>query len=173
MAERVGNHNDAQQHYRRAMLEPDAYVLNSYATWLINDGRPRAAIQIVNAHFPSDNARPDMLTLCLIKAHRKLGEKARSKELALKLGQRFDAAARLGQKNAHLREQAELAMLLGHTKKALLLAKENWLVHRETADAIVLAKAAQMASDRPVQALLKRHIEQTGLSDARLIQLLP
>ena len=172
MAVRRADHFVAQRHFRRAVIQPDVYVLDSYTQWLIDRNRPGTAIRLINTHFAQDDVRPDVLMLRLLQAHYQLGDLERVNQLAAQLEIRFDSATASGQVTAHLRERTELALIQGDTEAALTLASQNWDVQRESADAILLARAAIQASDGKVLASLRRFVAKTGFSDVRLDRLL-
>jgi hypothetical protein len=73
----------------------------------------------------------------------------------------------------HLREEARFELHLRHDpSKALRLAKENWAVQKEPADARILLEAAIAAGDRGSTRALRQWLTQSRLEDAQLSRLL-
>ncbi|WP_449405986.1 hypothetical protein [Massilia phosphatilytica] len=85
------------------------------------------------------------------------------------LAARFDAGERRGD-GVHLREQARFELALrGDTGRALAIARRNWDVQKETADARILLEAALAAHDaasaRPVLDWMRSaHVEDVQLA---------
>ncbi|MCS0629509.1 hypothetical protein NX786_09200 [Telluria mixta] len=144
MAQRRGAADVAEARFRDALrLAPrDTYLLGAYADFLLDAGRRGEAAALLAPH-----ARVDGLLLRHALAAR-LGP-----ELA-ELAARFDAGERRGD-GVHLREQARFELALrGDARRALAIARRNWDVQKETADARILLEAAFAARDvaaaRPV-----------------------
>jgi len=81
---------------------------------------------------------------------------------------RFDAA-RLRGDSVHRREEARLALrLLKQPPRALQLARANWRVQKEPADARILLEAARAAHDVREVAALRTQVQDWGWRDQRL-----
>ena len=144
MAQRRGAADVAEARFRDALrLAPrDTYLLGAYADFLLDAGRSGEAAALLAPH-----ARVDGLLLRHALAARQGSELA-------ELAARFDAGERRGD-GVHLREQARFELALrGDARRALAIARSNWDVQKETADARILLEAALAARDaaaaRPV-----------------------
>jgi tetratricopeptide (TPR) repeat protein len=144
MAARRGDRAGASARYREALrLAPgDTYLLGAYADVLIDAGRARQAASLLAPYL-----RVDGLLLRHALALKAGGdEDALAPELA-ELAARFDAGERRGD-GVHLREQARFELSLrGDARRALAIARRNWDVQKETADARILLEAALSARD--------------------------
>lgn len=151
MAQRRGDAAVADARFRAALrLAPsDTYLLGAYADFLLDAGRADAAAALLAPH-----ARVDGLLLRhALALHRGGRARALAPELT-ELAARFDAGERRGD-GVHLREQARFELALrGDARRALAIARRNWDVQKETADARILLEAALAAHDaagaRPV-----------------------
>jgi hypothetical protein len=166
MAQRRGAAALADARFRDALrLAPrDTYLLGAYADFLLDAGRHDEAAALLAPH-----ARVDGLLLRHALALR-AGGRARDlvPELA-ELAARFDAGERRGD-GVHLREQARFELALcGDARRALAIARRNWDVQKETADARILLEAALAAHDttaaRPVVDWMRgAHVEDVRLA---------
>ncbi|KQV52126.1 hypothetical protein [Massilia sp. Root335] len=151
MAQRRGAAAIADARFGAALREAprDTYLLGAYADFLLDAGRHAEAATLLAPH-----ARVDGLLLRHALALRGAG---RARDLAPELAElaaRFDAGERRGD-GVHLREQARFELALrGDTSRALAIARRNWDVQKEPADARILLEAALAAHDaasaRPV-----------------------
>jgi tetratricopeptide (TPR) repeat protein len=144
MAQRRGAADVAEARFRDALrLDPrDTYLLGAYADFLLDAGRRGEAAALLAPHTRVDG----LLLRHALAAHQ-------APELA-ELAARFDAGERRGD-GVHLREQARFELALrGDARRALAIARRNWDVQKETADARILLEAALAARDvaaaRPV-----------------------
>jgi uncharacterized protein (DUF305 family) len=88
------------------------------------------------------------------------------------LSARFDASQRRGER-VHLREEARFMLhVLKNAKQALDLAKQNWQVQKEPADARILVEAAIATRDTEVVASMRAWQQLTHLEDAQINRLL-
>ena len=145
--DRLGAHADADAAFQRAMALaiPDGYLLAAYADFLLDRGRPKEVLALLN-----DKQRSDLLLLRLALAAKAAGAPAAAGG-ATELSARFDAA-RLRGDTVHQKEEARFALaVLGDAPRALALAGENFAVQREPADARVLLEAA-LAARKPAAA---------------------
>ncbi len=136
--------------FGRAMaLDPsDPYLLGAWSDWLLDHGRAGEVRRLL-----ADRTRIDPLLLRLALAESALGDEAATGHVA-DLAARFEAS-RLRGDTVHRREEARFALALLHQpSRALELARANWEVQREPADARVLLEAAlaarQSEAARPV-----------------------
>jgi hypothetical protein len=147
MAVRAGDSAAAERHFRAALTgaendakvkagDQDAYLLAAYADFLLDQGRPKDVLQLLQ-----ESTRADGLLLRYALAQQQLKLPQTSASVA-SLNARFDAARRRGER-VHLREEARFELeLRQQPEPALQLASENWLVQKEPADARVLLQAA-------------------------------
>jgi hypothetical protein len=140
----------------------DPYLLAAYSDFLLDQHRPGDVVSLL-----AGRTRVDPLLLRLALAEQALGS-ARAAAHIADLANRFDTARSRGEV-VHRREEARFRLLLCNDPAgALALARANWEVQREPADARILLEAASAAhapeAARPVAAWIK----QTGLQDVRL-----
>ena len=158
----LGRADIAERAFRTAIAaEPgDAYAVNAYADFLLNQGRPAEVAALVG-----DDLRNDGKLLRLALAERSLGDpgyEARASELRARF-----AAARLRGDAVGQREEARF-LLAGEPDTALRLALANWSSQREPSDARVLLAAA-LASGRPGSAVpVLEWMAATGIEDVAL-----
>jgi Tfp pilus assembly protein PilF len=164
VAARSGQATRADTHFQQALGlgRRDDYLLAAYADFLLDQDRPADVRALLRGMTQSD-----ALLLRLVLAEARLDAPERQQHQQM-LRDRF-AAARLRGDTVHRREEARCALhLLGEPSLALALARDNWAVQREPADARILLEAARAAGDpaaaRPVLAFLAA----TGLEDATL-----
>lgn len=136
--ERLGNPAAAEGAYRAALAlgQDDSYLLAAYADFLLDRQRPGDVLVLLK-----DRERNDLHLLRLALAGKMLRhERAGGWQAAL--AARFDAARQRGD-TAHQKEEARFALaVLGDAARALPLARANYAVQREVADARVLLEAA-------------------------------
>lgn len=159
--ERLGRAT-AEATYREALALDgrDVYLLGAFADWLLDAGRPGEVRTLL-----AGRQQVDVLLLRLALAARRLGE-PQADALQRELGARFDAARRRGDA-LHEKEEARFQLALaGDTARALELARRNFALQREPADARVLLEAALAARDKaaaePVLQLLQRSRLESG-----------
>ncbi len=139
--ERRGDHVAAERAFKQALALGlgDSYLQAAYADFLLDRGRANEVLVLLK-----DGQRSDLLLLRLALAAKALNTPtlaAWTKDLAA----RFDAA-RLRGDSAHEKEEARFALAIhGQADRALTLAKSNYAVQREPADARVLLEAALAA----------------------------
>lgn len=146
--ERLGDAAAAERAWRAALalgLE-DSYLLAGYADFLLDQRRPAEVITLLQGR-----ERNDLHLLRLALAGQALRHE-RAAAWAAALEARFDAARQRGD-NAHRKEEARLALELRRdAARALPLARTNYAVQREAADARVLLEAALAAGDKTAAA---------------------
>lgn len=141
--ERRGDDAAAEAAYREALALglTDGYLQAAYADFLLDRGRARAVLALLK-----DRERSDLLLLRLAIAAQAAGDPAAAR-WAADLQARFEAA-RLRGDATHQKEESRFALALqGDAARALALARENYAVQREPADARVLLEAALAAKD--------------------------
>ncbi len=163
-AERLGD-AQAETWFGRALALDgnDPYLLGAWSDWLLDQQLPAEVIALLGAR-----TRIDPLLLRLALAEQAVGDGALAGHVA-DLAARFEAS-RLRGDTVHRREEARFALdLLHQTDRALTLARANWDVQREPADARILMEAA-LAAGRPQEAApvlawqRDNHVQDTRLS---------
>ena len=154
--ERLGDAAAAEAAYRQALAlgVDNSYLLAAYADFLLDQSRPADVLALLK-----DRERNDLHLLRLALAGRSAGH-PKATAWQADLAARFDAARQRGD-TAHQKEEARFALeLLGDASRALPLARANYAVQREAADARVLLQAAlaarQKAAAAPVLEWLRR-----------------
>jgi len=168
MAVRAGLTREADAHFKDALAADsgDQYLLAAYADFLLDRRRPGEAAELVRGH-----TRADGLLLRYALALAALGSPEAAQRVA-ELTARFDASRMRGDR-VHLREEARFELHLRHDpSKALQLAKENWAVQKEPADARILLEAAIAAGDRESTREVRQWLTRSRLEDAQLSRLL-
>lgn len=147
---RMGDGVAAEKHFHQALSlgVHDGYLLGAYADFLLDAGRPRDVLALLQ-----NELRIDPLLLRFALAEQMIGAPTLPEHIS-DLGERF-AVNRLRGDNSHRREEARFALHLAkRVVEALQLAEANWAVQREPWDARVLLEAALAAgtpaSARPV-----------------------
>lgn len=162
-----GDNAAADRHFRAALqLAPgDNFLLADYGDFLLQQNRPRAALQLVKDYSESDTS-----FLRQVYAEVALGLPQAKADTA-NMAERFAAIDRRGSR-AYRREEAGFVLQLQHDpQRALALATVNWTVQRAPKDARVLLAAALAAGQpqaaQPVLDLLAK----THLQDPITVQL--
>jgi tetratricopeptide (TPR) repeat protein len=168
LAERRGDAPAAERHYRAALAgNADAYTRAAFADFLLDRQRPAEVIELLQG-----SERADALLLRLALAYQARGDARRDGAVAA-LQARFDAA-RLRGDTVHRREEARFELeLLGRPQRALELARTNWDVQREPADARILLAAARAAGRDAEADPVRRFLAQQRLPDVRLSAFVP
>lgn len=144
MAIRLQRPDEAEKHFRQALAlgVTDQFLLGAYADLLLAQKRPREVLQLL-----ADWERSDVLLLRLALAGKDAGD-PRAKGWAAQLRDRFDAAARRGDR-LHEQEAARFELdIEGHPRKALDYASRNYASQKEPRDAEILMRAA-LAANQP------------------------
>ena len=145
--ERRGEYKAAEDAYRRALALGinDGYLWAAYGDFLLDRGRPGEVLALLK-----DKTRSDVLLLRLALAAKNTNAPALA-GWESDLVARFDAARLRGDK-LHQKEEARFALgVQGQAQRALALARENYALQREPADARVLLEAA-LAAKQPAAA---------------------
>ncbi len=123
----------------------DPYLLGAWSDWLLAHARPGEVITLLAPY-----TRIDPLLLRLTLAEQAMRDPRMAAHIA-DLAARFEAS-RLRGDTVHRREEARFALALRHDPAtALGLARANWDVQREPADAQILLQAA-LAAGQPAAA---------------------
>lgn len=139
---RLGEEAGAERHFRAALAgaPDDVRLLAIYADFLLDGGRPDEVVALLAGHEQVDG-----LLLRLAIAARAVGSAGAAGHVAA-LRARFDAARARGDR-VHLREEARFELEVERDAGAALqLARANWDVQHEPADARVLLEAALAAA---------------------------
>ncbi len=150
-AERL-NDPSAERRYRDALAidSTDPYLLGAWSDWLLDQNRPQEVMALLQ-----DRTRIDPLLL-------------RASGHVADLETRFEAS-RLRGDTVHRREEARFALSLQHRPaKALQLARANWDVQREPADARILLEAANAAGQPAAADPVRAWMRDNGVEDDRL-----
>lgn len=162
--ERRGAVAQAEAAYREAvgLGRRDVYLLAAYADFLLDQDRPQEVLGLLK-----DSDRADVLLLRLAIAAKATGD-ARRDGWARELQARFDATTARGD-TTHRKEEARFALeVLGRPERALALARDNYAVQREVADARVLLEAAWAAKQRDAAEPALQWLRSTGIESPRL-----
>ena len=131
----------------------------AYSDLLLDRGRPAEALALVKGREVND-----ALLLRIAIAERRLGAREAASHLEALTG-RFDAS-RLRGDVVHRREEARYWLeLRGDAVRALDLAKVNWSVQKEPADARIFLEAARAAKAPQEAADLLAWLAETKLED--------
>jgi tetratricopeptide (TPR) repeat protein len=168
MAERRGAAAEAEEHYRAALRIGihDPYLLAAYGDFLLDQGRAEEVIGLLK-----HERKADALLLRLALAERTTNHPEATADREALRG-RFEAARRRGDR-IHLREEARFSLrLLGDVPEGLRLARMNWAIQKEPADARILLEAALAMRDRAAATPVMDWIEINHLEDVRLHDLI-
>ena len=168
MRERLGDAAGAQAAFRNALalVPDDVYSRAAYADLLLDLDRPHDAGALLGA----DAAQADATLLRAAIAAQRSGSSGAAM-LQQALAERF-AEARARGDETHLREQARFALELERDPaRALDLARRNFAVQREPADARILLESALAAGDAKSAGPALDWLRDTGVDAPRLRRL--
>ena len=160
----MGDPERAEAHFQEARgLGPhDAYLLGSYAEFLLDQARAGEVVDLLR-----DETRVDGLLLRLTLAERAIGDPAQDAHIE-ELQARFAASRQRGD-SLHQGEEARFLLhLADQPQAALTLAQANWAVQREPRDARILLEAALASGDRSAARPALDWMAQTGIEDVAL-----
>jgi hypothetical protein len=164
LARRLEDAAGAERHFRQALALglTDNYLLAAYSDFLLEQGRHRDVVRLLE-----NWVRSDTLLLRLALAGRALDlPAAKAHEQAL--ADRFAAAALRGER-LHMGEEARFLLeLKGDPRAALAVAAENWKSQREPRDAAVFLEAAAATRDSKAAAPVLRWLQESGFESRRL-----
>jgi hypothetical protein len=167
LEERRGEYAAAEAAFHAALslgIE-DVYLRAAYADFLLDRGR---AVEV--PPLLAGRERADVLLLRLALATRALGQ-AEAARHAAELQTRFGAARQRGDALHEKEEARYLLALRGDAAAALPLARHNFEVQREPADARVLLEAALAARQRGAAEPVLRWMADTGIESVVLARL--
>jgi hypothetical protein len=162
IAERRGDFAGAERAFREAMAlgVADVYLQAAYADFLLDRNRAAEVLALLK-----DGARADVLLLRLALAAKAAGD-PRAGGWKRDLAARFDAARARGDRTHEKEESRFVLALQGDPARALALARSNYAVQREAADARILLEAAiaarQPDAAAPVREWLTMHHVQSA-----------
>ena len=163
LAERRGDHIEAEPLFQQASTGGGVYARAAHADWLLDRGRAREVLALVDGG-PAD---ADALLLRRAIALKRLNDPGAGAAAAL-LEVRFNAARQRGE-NLHAREEARLALdVHAEASRALTLALAQWAQQKEPADAVLLWRAAQAAGQPAAAAALRDWLPDPAAADVRL-----
>jgi len=166
---RLGRWTAAQDQFQQAfdLGQRDAYLLGAYADFLLDWGHPKEAVALLQ-----DETRADGLLLRLALAEDKLEPRPKTlSDHVASLRARFEASHLRGD-FIHQREEARFALhLLHQSGEALRLARQNWQVQREPADARILLEAGLAQRDLAAMQTVLEFIQTNHLEDVQLQRL--
>ena len=144
MAARLGDDIAAEQYFQNAMKteEPDGYLLGAYSDFLLDKKRPQEVVKLLKT-----KTRIDPLLLRYAEALKAINSTQTNVQTSA-LKHRFAAATMRGD-TVHQREQSRFELRLrSNPKRALALAKLNWQIQKEPADARLYLEAAIAMHDK-------------------------
>ncbi len=179
-ANRQGQFVQAQNYFQQALQvdATDRYARAAYCDFLLDRGQPELVLAWTRDQTRDDNLllrRALALQALAGLAGRSAGGAEWQEQLngaVAQLRERHAAAQQRGDRT-HLREAARLSLFLLHDSNAALqLARENWAVQKEPADARILLEAAIAAHDAATRVQLSAWLRSSGLTDTHLASLL-
>lgn len=168
MAERLGCISAAEKHFQQAIRlgNPDAYLLGAYSDFLLDQQRPKEVVKLLE-----DKTKIDPLLLRYAEALTAM-HLPEGKIQIEAIRQRFDEAM-MRDDTIHQREQSRFELrLMGDPKRALEIARLNWKIQKEPADARVYLEAALALNDKKATQSIMGWIESHHLEDAALKRLI-
>jgi tetratricopeptide (TPR) repeat protein len=166
---RDGRARSAEDAFRAALrLAPDAYTALDYADFLLDQGQPKKALQLLKGE-----PRTDAVLLRLAMAGTRVGGKEAAADVAEMRERIALANERPEARRLHGREQAMFALAVDQAPtRALSLARGNVELQREPIDLLVLARAARASGDAGALVEATRLKARLGLHDKRIDALL-
>ena len=167
MAERLGRKVAAEGLFRAAVAAlPGSYARVAYADFLLANDRA-GEVDALLAAAPATDA----VLLRRAIALKRTGDN-RAQSISDDLRQRFTPP--VGEAGTlHLREMARFQLEIAEDAHAALeLARRNWLLQKEPADALLRAAAARAAHQPDAAAPVRAFVRDPGLFDSRLHALL-
>ena len=165
---RLGRPTEADARYRQALAfgQPDGYLLNSYADFLLDQHRPAEVLPLVGGSLSVDDS---LLRFLLAKKALDPHSNGLAEGIA-ELRARYEANRHRGP-SLHCRSEARFQLhLLGDARRALEFARANWDQHqREPVDVCIYLECAQAAGDRAAAKpvldwLASRHLEDVRIA---------
>lgn len=168
MAVRLGNAEDADQHFRSALVidQTSPYLLNAFAHFLLEQKQAARVLDLLQESCHH-------LTLPWLLAEQQINGDSPAYQKALQALEKNMAEAHQNHGHSHGREEAIFYLhLKGNTREAIHQAIGNWKSQREAADLIILLEAAIAAEDVVTIANALTWIADKKFEDVRLTPLL-
>ena len=168
IAWRIGNYKAADQHFQTALQigAKDIYCLRVYTDFLLHQQRPLDVIQLL-----ASETQIDSLLLRLTIAEKMIHSEHFNSHIAL-LNQRFKENRKRGS-TLHQGDEAKFMLqLMNQPQMALKLAKQNWLLQRESVDTYILLQSALAANDYAIVQEVSTWLENQGTEDVMIKQIL-
>ena len=168
MATRLGDDIAAEQYFKQAMKigEADSYLLGAYADFLLDKKRPHQVIALLKT-----KTTIDPLLLRYAEALKAI-DSAQAVLHINSLQQRFAAATMRGD-SVHQREQSRFELrLMNNPQRALALAKLNWQIQKEPADARIYLEAAIAMNDKNEASTVVDWLAKNQQEDATLSRII-
>jgi hypothetical protein len=160
-----GDVGAAEALLRQQLSPADDYARATLADLLILQKRFPDAAELLNGKQQVDALLVRMAIVAVVSS----GDNAT--ELRAMIEAKIAAAAQRNDR-IHLREEAMYALyVIADTRRAVKLAKDNWAVQKELADARLLAAAAVASNDRDAAELVSSWMAHTGVVDVQLASL--
>jgi hypothetical protein len=167
MAWRLEDHGLTDRLFNQALALglDDNFLLAAYADYLLERGRAKEVVGLLNAW-----SRSDTLLLRLALAEHALGMREADAHIQA-LADRFAAAALRGER-LHMGEEARFLLdLKSDARSSLAVGAENWKSQREPRDALVVLEAAVAARDPKAAAPVLKWLDETGFESTRMQRL--
>jgi len=163
-AERLGRSADAEASYRRALAAApgDNFLLCAYADFLLDRGRAKGVLALLDEYADSDTA-----FLRLAVAHTALRSSDASRYRWV-MAARFEAYRQRGDDSFGREEARFLLQVANEPDAALAAALRNFDRQKEAADARLVLEAAQAAKQPRAAAPVVAFVTRSKLSDARI-----
>jgi tetratricopeptide (TPR) repeat protein len=164
MAVSLGARGSAEEWFQRALqlMPQDMYTRAAYADLLIDQGRYVDCLHLLKGH---DSMEPLLLRIAIAQQRTQDRQAAGSRAL---LASAFEVEERRGE-SVHRREQARFLLdVAGDPEGALMAAEHNWRVQHETADALILLRAAYAGHPPEAAVPVLNFVRQHGTEDVRL-----
>ncbi len=168
MATRLGENVAAEQFFQQAINieDPDSYLLGAYSDYLLDQKRSFEVIKLLRTQ-----TKVDALLLRYAEAL-KIIKPAEAGIQIESLKQRF-AAAMLRGDTVHQREHSRFELrLMNNPIRAMQIAKKNWEIQKEPADARVYLEAAIASKDNAAIQTMTQWLATTHLEDIALAKLI-
>jgi hypothetical protein len=164
----LGRTGEAERYFVEASSAGtrEAALLAAHADLLLDADRPAEVLNLLDG-----KGEADIIMLRQAIAARRLND-PRLAALEAVLDERF-AASKASGVRVHLREEARYRLeVKGDDRLALQLARDNWSVQKEPADARLLLECALAVGDKTAAADVTGFVRRTGLNDKRLAPLI-
>jgi tetratricopeptide (TPR) repeat protein len=179
IAARQGQYDRAGAEFQAALRidATDRYARAAYCDLLLDQGRAAEVLALTEGLSRDDNLllRRSLALQVLVKRSGVTAgaDTVTALQESIEMLRQRHEAARLRGDATHLREASRMALELLHEPAAALeLARANWEVQKEPADARVLLQAAVAAGDARTRLQLQAWLRAAGLADVHLSALL-